>query len=336
MPHVKSARLQDLAEDGSLLLDCNDGISCRIQGVTPHIVRVLFTRSTGLRQPRTWAIAPLSHDDAYPVGGARGGRPPVPRVADCPLEGWDRTEIPHPDGGAPMRLSYNASSLVMRTQGLTLTVNLNPFGLKWQSAGAPEGQFLAEDRPSRPYHFSASCSSLSHAMVRREGDVFLGLGDKTGPLNLHGRKLGIAMRDALGYNPKSGDPLYKHWPFLITRDAETKQCYGILYDNMAEGTMDLGCEHSNYYGLYRTYEAQDGDLDFYFILGPEVNEVVQRMVPLIGGTALMPRWSLGFHCTAMPLADHPQAQQAMQGFIDEARKSSVPCSAFHFGSGYTR
>lgn len=47
---------------------------------------------------------------------------------------------------------------------------------------------------------------------------------------------------------RTGDPLYKHWPFLLVRGEATGSCYGMLYDSMAPATFDLGCEHSNYYG----------------------------------------------------------------------------------------
>jgi alpha-glucosidase len=69
---------------------------------------------------------------------------------------------------------------------------------------------------------------------------------------------------------RTGDPLYKHWPLLIVKDGETGAAYGIFYDNLAPATFDLGCEHSNYYGRFRMYEAPDGDLDYYFILGPRI------------------------------------------------------------------
>ena len=46
---------------------------------------------------------------------------------------------------------------------------------------------------------------------------YYGLGDKTGPLDLHGRRLRTLALDSLGYDPQHGDPLYKHWPFVLTR-----------------------------------------------------------------------------------------------------------------------
>jgi alpha-glucosidase len=100
----------------------------------------------------------------------------------------------------------------------------------------------------------------------------------------------------------------------------------------------LGAEHSNYYGLYRTYEAyeaSDGDLDYWLILGPRLADVVAGFARLTGRMAFGPRWSLGFAQTAMALADAPDAQQRIADFIDRCTAEAIPISAFHFGSGYT-
>jgi alpha-glucosidase len=69
--------------------------------------------------------------------------------------------------------------------------------------------------------------------------------------------------------------------------------YGIFYDNTSASSFDLGCEHSNYYGLYRGYEASDGDLDYHVILGPKLADVTSRFADLTGKMAFGPRWSLG-------------------------------------------
>ena len=76
-------------------------------------------------------------------------------------------------------------------------------------------------------------------MARRPGDRYYGAGDKTGRLDLHGRRLRCAMRDSLGYDPERGDPLYKNWPFLIVRDGPSGISHGIFYDNGAEGCFSI-------------------------------------------------------------------------------------------------
>ena len=93
--------------------------------------------------------------------------------------------------------------------------------------------------------------------------------------------------------------------------------------------------HDNYYGPFRSYEAEDGDLDFYLFLGPRLRDVTPAFLRLTGRTALPPRWTLGYAQTAMALADEPQAQTAIEAFIARCKAEDIPVSAFHFGSGYT-
>jgi alpha-glucosidase len=143
------------------------------------------------------------------------------------------------------------------------------------------------------------------------------------------------MLDSLGYDPERGDPLYKHWPFLITRDGATGLSYGVLYDNMPAATFDLGCAHDNYYGAFRSYEAEAGDLDYYLFLGPKLAEVTPKFLALTGMPALPPRWTLGYAQTAMAIADSPNAQERIEEFIERCAAEQIPVDAFHFGSGYT-
>eukprot|EP00884_Botryococcus_braunii_P020294 jgi/Botrbrau1/6949/Bobra.0215s0026.1 len=51
--------------------------------------------------------------------------------------------------------------------------------------------------------------------------------------------------------------------------------------------------------------------------------------------AFGPRWSLGLALTAMALADAEDAGERIRGFLRDCGTWLVPCSAFHFGSGYT-
>ena len=143
------------------------------------------------------------------------------------------------------------------------------------------------------------------------------------------------MKDSLGFDPEHGDPLYKHWPFLISVDGESGVAAGLFYDNMAAATFDLGCEHDNYYGLYRSYETAAGDLDYYVFPGPGIADVTRKFIELTGRPALPPRWSLGFAQTAMALADSADAQRRIEGFVQTCASENIPVSAFHFGSGYT-
>jgi alpha-glucosidase len=310
MKAIVEAKLAGTLERG-IELDCGHGLRCRVLLLGPHAARVVFIPAGGFRQDRSWMTL--------------GGR------EDLPWHGRDRLA---PESGPipPFAVEEAEGHVILKTEALSLDIALAPFAMRWR---LPDGTSFAADRASRAHAFGRHRPSLLHAMARHAEDRYYGLGDKTGPLDHHGRRLRTVMTDALGFDAKSGDPLYKHWPFLIVRDGASGAFYGILYDNLAAATFDLGAEHSNYYGLYRTYEAEDGDLDYTLILGPQIRDVVAGFARLTGRMAFGPRWSLGFAQTAMALADAPDAQGRISAFIDRCAAEAIPISAFHFGSGYT-
>jgi alpha-glucosidase len=296
--------------DGAARFDFARGWQCRIWMLDEAAARVLFLRDDALSEPRTWMVAP--------------------RGADVPWEGRDRLDLrPVPLAGCDV--AAGAEAVTLTAPALTLVVTLRPFGLRWLHGG----DAFASDRPTYSYQWSERTGAIVHSMARDAGDRFYGLGDKTGTLDHHGRRLRTLALDALGYDAKTSDPLYKHWPFLIGRDAASGIAYGLFYDTLAPVTFDLGCEHDNYHGFYRCAEIDDGQLDYYLFAGPAVRDVVRKFTELTGRMAFGPRWSLGYANTAMGLTDAPDAQRQLAAFVDRVREHDVPLSAFHFGSGYS-
>ncbi len=298
-----------------LRFNLEGGSMFSVQALQPSLFRVRHCPSAGYREPRTWAIAP----GASPASGS-----------DVPWEGRARDDL---SGFAmpPVTITANNPRVTISTGALSVCVSPTPLTLHWQDAA---GNTLASDRATSAYFASERTGAARHYLQRHRAERYYGLGDKTGPLDLHGRRLRTLALDSLGYDPQHGDPLYKHWPFTLTR-TPSGQWYGIYYDTLAACTFDLGCEHDNYHDLYRYVEIDDGDLDYYFMAGNTPAEVIAQFVQLIGGTHLPPRWSLGYAQTAMGLADAPDAQAQLNGFIDRAVLEEVPVSSFHYGSGYS-
>ena len=307
---MRPIRRATLAHDTArgVELDAGHGFAVRISFLDDRLARVVVVRPGGLRERRTWSVL-------------------APGTEDVPWDGRDRMD----ESSWPVP-GLRREGGVIHGPGLSVSVSFDPFRLEWL---LPDGRVFLADRAGMPYIFSHRGSGLAHYAMRHPEDRYYGLGDKTGPLDLHGRRLRTRMTDALGYDPRAGDPLYKHWPFLLARDGATGASYGVYYDNMGEAAFDLGCEHDNYHGLFRGYEAADGDLDYYVMLGPALHEVTPRFLHLTGRTALPPRWTLGYAQTAMAIADVPDAQAQMERFIDRCAAEDVPISSFHMGSGYT-
>jgi alpha-glucosidase len=295
---------------GGAMFELDAGWRCRLFVLAGDLVRVLFLRNDTLKEPRTWMVAPNGRDVAW--------------------EGHDRLDVSRFACPA-FDLAQHEGEVTIATGEAGVRVRLRPFGLAWSFRGVP----FADDRVSQPYGYDERNGTVRHAMLRRLDDRYFGLGDKTGPLDKHGRRFRTVALDALGYDGESSDPLYKHWPFLIARDHASGIAYGQFYDSLAPMTFDLGCEHDNYHGFYRYAEVQDGDLDCYVFPGPRVRDVVRKFTELTGRMAFGPRWSLGYANTAMALADAPDAQAQLAAFCDRLLEHDIPISSFHFGSGYT-
>jgi alpha-glucosidase len=307
MQPLAVASLLERTDDGARFAFVN-GWQCRLFVLADDMVRVLLTPPDGLREPRTWMVAPSGTDVQW--------------------EGRDRLDVT-----MFPRLRFDldeGDQIMLRTAALRVSVRLDPFGLEWST---PAGHCFATDRATHAYAFAQS-GATRHYMVREAGDRYFGLGDKTGPIDKHGRRLRTLALDALGYNAETSDPLYKHWPYVIVRE-ESGVVYGLFYDTFSTATFDLGCEHDNYHGFYRYCEIENGDLDYYLFVGPGIQDVVRKFAELTGRMAFGPRWSLGYANTAMGLTDAPNAQAQLSEFINRAAEHDVPISAFHFGSGYS-
>lgn len=139
--------------------------------------------------------------------------------------------------------------------------------------------------------------------------------------------------DAMGYNAETTDPLYKHIPFYITRKNDVS--FGIYYDNLASCWFDLGNELDNYHIAYKSYRAEDGDLDYYVILSPTVLDVTKKYTALTGGTIFGPKWNLGYSGSTMSYTDAPDAQEQLKKFVDLCAEYDIPCDSFQLLSGYT-
>ena len=302
------------ANGNGISLNLEGGGVFAVQVLEQHLVRVRLQPQGGYREPRTWAIAPTTGEDVAWSGRLREDTSGF----SCP-QASVHNDVEH------------SGSITLRTGVLSLTLRTQPLSITWTDS---QDRLIARDRNTSAYFASQRTGAVRHYMERDRAERMYSLGDKTGPLNLHGKRLRTLALDSLGYDPKSGDPLYKHWPFVLTR-APGGQWWGVYYDTLANCTFDLGQEHDNYHEPYRYVDIDDGDLDYYMMVGNTPGEVIAHFMRLIGGTHLPPRWTLGFAQTAMGLADAPDAQAQLNNFIDRMKQENIPCSAFHYGSGYS-
>ncbi|MFU2080654.1 TIM-barrel domain-containing protein [Avibacterium endocarditidis] len=297
--------------ENHIQLECEYQFSLHIFILEQDIFRIAFSHNGEFRLPDTWSISPNG--------------------ADIPWQGrdkWDLSGFSLPS----YQFTQKESRIEICTSKLKLIVH-HPLWLEWQCATEKGWQTIAQDRKSGAYLMGISQQQIAHFMDRSLDRHYYGLGEKSGNLNRYGRRFEMRNLDAMGYNAETTDPLYKHIPFYITHTSQGS--YGLFYDNLSHCWFDLGNELDNYHLPYRSYRADDGDLDYYFILGSQILDVTKKYCRLTGGTLFSPKWSLGYSGSTMSYTDAPDAQEHLKNFVNLCRTFAIPCDSFQLSSGYT-
>jgi hypothetical protein len=217
---------------------------------------------------------------------------------------------------------------VLATDTLRAEARLAPFGVTWLQRMDGQWTVCCADRPTYAYAAAECSGRVVHSMIRDAQDQYFGLGDKTGPLDKHGRRLRTLQLDALGYNGETSDPLYKHWPFFLGRRRDSGVGYGVYYDTLSEATFDFGQEFDNYHGFYR--DRRCGRRSHFYVFADRTcppPSAASRMTGACAAAALDPR--LREHRDGRDAAD-AQARSRIR-----ERRAEHSLSAFHFGSGCT-
>ena len=160
--------------------------------------------------------------------------------------------------------------------------------------------------------------------VMEENTYFYGLGERTGSLNKKGYHYRNWNTDDPSLHGETFAELYKSIPFLIT--IKDENAFGIFFDNHFESHFDMGKENSNYY----YFGAVDGNLDYYFMYGPTVKEVVNEYTNLTGKTPLPQLWSLGYQQCRWSYAPESRAMEIAKAF----REKDIPCDTIYLDIDY--
>lgn len=155
-------------------------------------------------------------------------------------------------------------------------------------------------------------------------DAIYGLGDKPGCLNKRGYSYVNWNTDDPAPHVDSFKSLYKSIPFFIVLGYE--YCYGIFADNTYKTTFDFGYENTDYYFV----EHEKGELDYYFMPGNDMAEVVGLYTSLTGTTPLYQRWIYGSHQSRWGY----YTQDEVLDIADKFRELDIPCDVIHMDIDY--
>lgn len=158
-----------------------------------------------------------------------------------------------------------------------------------------------------------------------DGDEFFyGLGDKTGYLNKRRYDYEMWNTDDPSAHNEAYKSLYKSIPFFITLK---KNCtFGIFFDNHYKSYFDMGKETNDYY----FFGADEGNLDYYFIYGLDMKDIIKEYTYLTGRTPVPQLWTLGYQQSRWSY----ETEEKVRDIAKHFRDLDIPCDVLHLDIDY--
>jgi alpha-glucosidase len=175
----------------------------------------------------------------------------------------------------------SVDSLLLKTATTQLLIAKSPIRFSFQTVN---GEILNEDDPLGTSWIGEQVTTYKKI---QSGERFIGLGEKTGPLDRKGNAYLNWNSDAYAYN-KGTDPLYCSMPFYI--GIHNGLCYGVFFDNTHKAYFNFGASNNR----FSSFGADAGEMNYYLIHGNSVSEIIKQYTDLTGRMELPPRWSIGY------------------------------------------
>ncbi|HOW26612.1 MAG TPA: glycoside hydrolase family 31 protein [Bacteroidales bacterium] len=172
--------------------------------------------------------------------------------------------------------------LSIRTDSLLLEISTNPVRFTFRT---PEGQVINQDDPALGTTWVGE--EVTTYKILQDGEHFLGLGEKTGNLDRRGEFHTNWNTDNFSYRT-TDDEIYSSFPFYI--GVHHGLCYGIYLDNTYRSYFNFGASNDR----FSSFGADAGEMDYYFIAGHDIPDVIMEYTWLTGRMPMPPLWALGF------------------------------------------
>ncbi|MEQ8926578.1 MAG: glycoside hydrolase family 31 protein [Fulvivirga sp.] len=212
--------------------------------------------------------------------------------------------------------------ITLSTANVILEINKAPFRLTFKTV---EGKVINADDEA---FGTASIGEQITAYKKLQADErFVGLGEKTGPLDRRGSGYQNWNTDHFGYGPES-DPLYCSTPFYI--GLHSGLSYGIYLDNSHKSHFNFGASNDR----FSSFSVDSGDMCYYFIYNNDVAGILNSYAELTGYMPLPPIWSIGYQQCRYSYYPDKQVSRLAETFRDKDIPADVIVLDIHYMEKY--
>lgn len=153
------------------------------------------------------------------------------------------------------------------------------------------------------------------------GELVYGLGERFTPFVKNGQTVDVWNADG----GTSTEQSYKNIPFYITNKG-----YGVFVDHPEQVSFEIGTE-----SVTKVEFSVPGEcLDYFFINGPTMKEVLTRYTDLTGKPSLPAPWTFGLWLSTSFTTNYDE--DTVSSFVDGMLSRGIPLRVFHFDCFWMR
>lgn len=235
----------------------------------------------------------------------------------------------------------DAQALVIDTGSIQASIALQPFLVSVYR----NGQLIHTDQPGKGLVYIPGQQVIANFKTYPANGKYYGFGEKAGAkLSKNESTMTFFNFDNYMYAsapiPTGTEPgplnpseaVYTSIPLIIETNPSPvgdykgpPYSYGIFFDNPAQSYMNIGTsDYSNMYGKYY-FGALYGDLDYYFMAGDDVGDVLAQYTTLTGRGPMPPKYVFGFHQGCYGYYDRYTLEAAANSY----RAARIPLDGLH-------
>lgn len=218
---------------------------------------------------------------------------------------------------SPLQVSpqySNGSTISFHSDSMQMTITKAPFRISFANGS---GDIINEDDKDLGTQFWNDEITVFKKLFPTER--FIGLGEKTGPIDKRGMSFTNWNTDDFAYTTEA-DPLYKTIPFYI--GITSGKCYGIFVDNTYRTNFNFGASTNN---QFMHFGCESGEMTYYFIYGNSIANVIESYTSLTGRMPMPPLWALGYQQCRWSYFPDKEVYSIAKTF----REKQIPCDVIY-------